>query len=86
LIVVVGWVAYLVGVIDHFEGLYEAVEATENPSQELLDEAFSDGGPLVFAALFGWLIALVFAAPWFLLFLIATWLRNVTRRVRRGDR
>jgi hypothetical protein len=56
--------------------LYEAVEATENPSQELLDEAFSDGGPLVFAALFGWLIALVFAAPWFLLFLIATWLRG----------
>lgn len=78
LIVIVGWAAYFFSVVDHFGELYERVENTENPSQELLDEAFSDGGPLVFGAFFGWVFALIYAAPWFVLFLMATWLRRVT--------
>ena len=83
LIVVVGWAAWLLSVITHFEDLDQRVNATDTPSPELLDQAFSDGAPLVFAALFGWLIALAYAAPWFVLFWMATWLRN---RVRRSDR
>ena len=43
----------------------------------------SDGGSLTFAALFGWLIALFYAAPWFILFLVATSLRGVARRFRK---
>ena len=86
LIVVVGWAAYFFAVVDHFEELYERVENTEDPSQELLDEAYSDGGPLVFAAFFGWVVALIYAAPWFVLFLMATWLRRVIGSIRRGER
>lgn len=85
LIVIVGWPAYFLSVITHFEDLYQRVEAADNPGPELLDQAFSDGGPLVFAALFGWLIALAYAAPWFILFLMATWLRNLIRWFRRGE-
>lgn len=83
-VIIVGWAAYFLSVVIHFEELQELVRNTKNPSQELLDEAYSDGGPLVFAAFFGWLIALVYAVPWFILFLMATWLRSVIRRVRRG--
>ena len=85
LIVIVGWAAYFIAVVDHFDELYERVENTENPSQELLDEAFSDGGPLVFAAFFGWVVALIYAAPWFVLFLMATWLRSVIGSIHRGE-
>jgi hypothetical protein len=85
LIIVVGWADCLLSVITHFDDLYQRVEATDTPSPELLDQAFSDGGPLVFAALFGWLIALAYAAPWFVLFWMATWLRNLVRRFRRAD-
>ncbi|MCU4653274.1 hypothetical protein N8I71_10545 [Roseibacterium sp. SDUM158016] len=83
LIIIVGWTTYFFTVVGHFEELNELVETTENPSQELLDEAYSDGGPLVFALLFGWLIALAYAAPWWVLFLMATWLRSMIRRLRR---
>jgi len=85
-IVVVGWAAYFFAVVEHFEALYERVESRENPSEELLDEAYSDGGPLVFAALFGWVVPLIYAAPWFVLFLIATWLSSVIGSTHRGDR
>ena len=86
LIVIVGWAAYFIAVVDHFEELYKRVETTENPSQELLDEAYSDGGPLVFAAFFGWAIALIYAAPWFALFLMATWIRRMIGAIHRGER
>ena len=85
-IVIVGWAAYFIAVIDHFEELYERVETTDNPSQELLDEAYFDGGPLVLAAFFGWVVALTYAAPWFVLFLMATWLRRVIGSIHRGVR
>ena len=83
-VVFVGWAAYFLSVVIHFEELYQLVGKTENPSQELLDEAFSDGGPLVFAALFGWLIALAYAVPWLILFVMATWLRSAIRWFRRN--
>lgn len=83
LIIVVGWAAYFLSVVSHFEELQDLVRGTEDPSPDLLDEANSDGGPLVFAALFGWLVASFYAAPWFVLFLLATWLRNVVRQFRR---
>lgn len=80
LIIIVGWASYFFAVVTHFEKLYELVRTTEKPSQELLDEAYSDGGPLVFALIFGWVIALVYAAPWYVLYLIATWIRSAIRR------
>ena len=85
LLVVVGWAAYFLSVVTHFEQLQELVRTTENPSQDLLDEAYSDGGPLVFAALFGWLIALAYALPWLVIFLVATWLRSLIRRLHPGE-
>jgi glycerol-3-phosphate acyltransferase PlsY len=84
-IVVVGWAAYFLSVATHFEELQDLVRTTENPSQDLVDEAYSDGGPLVFAAFFGWLVALVYALPWFVIFLVATSLRNLIRRLHSGE-
>lgn len=86
LIVFVGWTAYFLSVVDHFEELHDRVENTVNPSQEILDEAYSDGGPLVFGALFGWVVALIYAAPWYVLFLMATWLRSMLGSIHRGER
>lgn len=86
LIVILGWPTYLVTVISHFDHLYERVQNTDNPDPELLDQAYSDGGPLVFAALFGWAIALVYAMPWFVVFLTATWLRSLAGKFRRRRR
>ncbi|MEE4187802.1 MAG: hypothetical protein V2I76_05060 [Roseobacter sp.] len=86
MILIVGWAAYFFSVSAHFKELYERVGNTANPSQELLDEAYSDGGPLVFGALFVWLVALIYAAPWFVLFLMATWVRRVIGSSLRGER
>ena len=86
LIIILGWATYFLGVVTHAEDLYELVESTENPSQELLEEAYLDSGPLVFAAFMGWVVALAYAVPWYILFLMATWIRSVIRRQRRGER
>lgn len=83
LIVLLGWPTYLITVMSHFEYLHDLVQSTDTPDPELLDQAYSDGAPLVFAALFGWAFALAYAVPWFVVFLAATGLRRVAGRVRR---
>lgn len=83
LIAIVGWAAYLLAVLSHFEQLWDVINSTNNPDPELIEQAASDGGPMVFAAFFGWLIALAYAIPWLVLFLLAALLRRLGRRLLR---
>lgn len=83
LIVFVGWAAYFLAVLSHFEQLWEVINSTDSPDSELIEQASSDGGPMVFAAFFGWLIALAYAIPWLLLFLLAALLRRLGGRLLR---
>ena len=78
----VGWAAWCLSVISHFGHLQALVEGTETPDPELLERAMSDGGPLVFAAFLGGLVSLVYALPWWGLFLLATAVRRAARRHR----
>ena len=86
LIVIVGWATYFLSVVTHVEHLQELVQSTKNPDKELLDQAYSEGGPLVFAAFLGWMVSLAYAVPWLILLLMATWLRSLIRRHRAGER
>ena len=82
LIVLVGWAAYFLFVISYFEYLWALMESQDNPDQDLVDRATADGGPMVVALFGGWLIALLYAIPWWLIYLIATWLRSLLSGTR----
>ena len=76
-IVLLGWVCWLGAVLFHFQDLGEMVRSQENPSQELLDEWSSDGGPMVFALLFGWGIAAAYAALWIPIYALVAMIRSL---------
>ena len=86
LVAVVGWAAWLMTAVSHFEHLQDLVSQSENPDPALVAEAYSDGGPLTFAALFGWLISLIYGAIWLVVYLLATGIRNAIRRTKNGPR
>jgi hypothetical protein len=75
-IALVGWASWLGTVVFHFETLGDRLDATENPSPELVDQWADDGGPRAFALLFGWGIALGYAAPWYLVYVLALIVRR----------
>ena len=79
-IAVGGWLAWFLVVTSHFEELQSRVSSMDNPDPDLLDQAYSDGGPLVFAAFLGWLAALLYAFPWWVIYLLAAMLRRFSRR------
>lgn len=83
-IAVWGWLALFVSVASYFEELQGVVSHTENPDPNLLDQAYSDGGPLVFAAFLGWLAALLYAFPWWVMYMLAAMLRRLSRRGQTG--
>ena len=75
-IATLGWASWLGTVVLHFEMLGERLEAMDDPPPELVDEWAGDGGPKAFALLFGWAIALGYAAPWYLVYLVARLVRR----------
>lgn len=79
-IVILGWAAWFITAVFYFDDLQKAVEGTENPDPDLVERATSDGAPLAFALVFGWLISLAYAVPWWLVYLAATWIRGVVRK------
>jgi hypothetical protein len=83
LILVIGWGAFLLTTISAAEAQWELVRTTRNPDPELLERASSDGGPLAFALVFGWLIPLVYAAMCWLVLGLAVAVRSGLRRLRR---
>lgn len=83
LIAFVGWAAYFLAVQSHFEQLWEMIGNSNNPDPELIEQASSDGAPMVFAAFFGWLIALAYSVAWWALFLLAVFLRHAGKRLLR---
>lgn len=84
-IAVGGWLAWFLVVVSHFEELQSTVSSMEKPDTDLLEQAYSDSGPLVFAAFLGWLAALFCALPWWVIYLIAAMLRRFSRRGRMGE-
>ena len=76
-ILIVGWAAWFLMVLTHFDNLATQIESQNNPSEELIEEWGSDGGPMVFAALFGWAFSLIYAMPWLALYFVAKFIRRL---------
>lgn len=85
-IAVGGWLAWFLSVASYFEDVQSMASSMDDPDLDLLDQAYSDGGPLVFAAVLGWLAALLYAFPWWVIYLLAAMLRRLSRRGRTGER
>lgn len=60
----IGWVLVNAAVYFHYEHLGILLQATSNPSQEMIDTANADGAPRVFALLFGWAYGILYLIPW----------------------
>ena len=76
IIAVGGW--FLVNVANYFYGEFacEPVRRVLNPPEEALARCTNDGARNAFALLFGWLYALLYSIPFFLLFALCAWLRR----------
>ena len=76
LIAVAGW--FFVNLGNYFYGQYacEAVVGVSNPHPDAIARCTNDGARDVFTLLFGWLYALLYSVPFFLVFALATWLRR----------
>ena len=69
IVVMCSWPLYYASVYFHFRYLDDLVASYgENPPQELLDRWAADGGPMVFAYLFGWAFGLAYLLPWLALY------------------
>jgi hypothetical protein len=82
------WLAVLVGIAgggwffvnfaNYFYGQVacEAVRGVLNPTEEALARCTNDGARNVFTFLLGWLYALIYSVPFFVLFGLAAWARR----------
>ncbi len=77
-----GWL--FVNVWNYFYGAYncELVFGVENPPEDALARCTNDGARNTFALLFGWLYALIYSIPFFLLFAVVAWIRRRKLRPR----
>ena len=85
-LILAGWASWLGAVIFHFEALGDQIDRLDEPSPELLEAWASDGGPKVFALLFGWAIAAAYSAAWYVVFLFSLIARRLFRRRSRADK
>lgn len=76
LIVIGGWLAWVLSVFSYFDYLWEVVSKTQNPDPELLEQAGADGAPMIAAVGFGWLISILYATPWLLIYMLAATIRK----------
>jgi hypothetical protein len=81
-IALVGWLVINISIHAGFAHLAHRVEQAkiENAPNidQLMDELQSDGASKVFGLMFGWLYALIYAAPWYLASFAVVWLRRKT--------
>ena len=77
LILIVGWASWFGASVFYFENLGDRIEGMENPPPELLERWSNDGGPMVFALLFGWVAAAAYTLPWLLLFVLGHMVRRM---------
>ena len=68
LVLIFSWVLINSTVYFYYGYLYDLIESTSDPSQELLDEFGADGAKLSFALFFGWLYGCVYLLPWLLVY------------------
>ena len=76
LVLILSWGLLNSGVHSYYEYLFDLIESTPDPSQELLDEFGSDGAKLVFTLFFGWLYGCVYLVPWLLIYQILRFLQR----------
>ena len=76
LVLILSWGLLNSGVHSYYEYLFDLIESTPDPSQELLDEFGSDGAKLVFTLFFGWLYGCVYLVPWLLIYRILRFLQR----------
>ena len=69
-IVFVGWAAWFGFVIFHFQHFGDLINSQENPSEKLLNEWASDGGPMVFALFFGLAFSAVYSSAWLAIYIL----------------
>lgn len=71
-----GW--FFVNFANYFYGQYtcEAVRGMLNPTEEALARCTNDGARDVFTFLIGWLYALIYSVPFFVLFGLSVWARH----------
>ena len=85
-LILAGWASWLGAVTFHFEALGDQIASLEDPPPELLEAWASDGGPKVFALLFGWAIAAAYTAAWYVVFLLLLILRRIFGYRCKADR
>ena len=81
---VLGWLLLNAYLHLSFEYLARQVQATPNPSDELIDSLNSDGAVIVFTFLFGWLYATIYFALWFVPLRIGQWVWERGKVSHRG--
>ena len=84
-ILIVGWASWFGASAFYFEALGDRIDAMENPPPELLERWSDDGGPMVFALLFGWAAAAAYAVPWCLVYFLGLMLRRIIVHAPRKD-
>ncbi len=77
IVALVGWILVNASIQLYFDNLGEQMNAYgDNPPQELAEEWANDGAKQVFGVLFGGFYALIYYAPFALLYEIARWVRR----------
>lgn len=76
-----GWFLANACIYFSFEDACEALESYgDNPPQNIADNCTVDGAARVFGVMFGWLYALIYYAPFALVYEIARWAWLLYRR------
>jgi hypothetical protein len=75
LIAGVGWLLLNIGNYCYGQYVCQSVLAASKPA-DALARCTDDGARNAFALYFGWLFALLYAAPYVLIFSVTTWLRD----------
>ena len=82
-VALLGWILVNASIPLYFADLGEQMRAYgDNPPRELAEEWANDGAKQVFGALFGGFYALVYYAPFALIYEVARWARHIYRQRR----
>lgn len=86
IVALVGWILVNLSIQLYFADLGEQMNAYgDNPPRELAEEWANDGAKQIFGALFGGFYALIYYAPFALLYEIARFARRIYRKRRELD-
>lgn len=86
IVALLGWFLANASIYFSFENSCGIMESYgNNPPQNIADDCTSDGAARIFGALFGGLYALIYYAPFALIYETARWARRIYRKRRELD-